>query len=280
MVELDKKNIEQKLFSSEFNFGDSSMFKELMSLYPWCSSFTIAYLKSLCALDDLRFTSELEEYAAQLNSREVLYDLIHGLAEKEEFSDTLSSSVSETESSVTEKSNVVDEEVVESETEETKISDSSDDKELEKLITSKIISDNYVNELISDQEEDSTSSPQENEPETVEIQSERINKDRLDDSPRSFGEWLKLGNDSKDVESEKEFLTFEKPKKEFFSSSTKAKESIGLENLPVSETLAKVFESQGNYSMAISTYEQLILIFPEKKIFFANQIKKINTKIK
>lgn len=280
MVELDKKNIEQKLFSSEFNFGDSSMFKELMSLYPWCSSFTIAYLKSLCALDDLRFTSELEEYAAQLNSREVLYDLIHGLAEKEEFSDTLSSSVSETESSVTEKSNVVDEEVVESETEETKISDSSDDKELEKLITSKIISDNYVNELISDQEEDSTSSPQENEPETVEIQSERINKDRLDDSPRSFGEWLKLGNDSKDVGSEKEFLTFEKPKKEFFSSSTKAKESIGLENLPVSETLAKVFESQGNYSMAISTYEQLILIFPEKKIFFANQIKKINTKIK
>jgi len=280
LVELDKKNIEQKLFSSEFNFGDSSMFKELMSLYPWCSSFTIAYLKSLCALDDLRFTSELEEYAAQLNSREVLYDLIHGLAEKEEFSDTLSSSVSETESSVTEKSNVVDEEVVESETEETKISDSSDDKELEKLITSKIISDNYVNELISDQEEDSTSSPQENEPETVEIQSERINKDRLDDSPRSFGEWLKLGNDSKDVGSEKEFLTFEKPKKEFFSSSTKAKESIGLENLPVSETLAKVFESQGNYSMAISTYEQLILIFPEKKIFFANQIKKINTKIK
>ena len=43
--------------------------------------------------------------------------------------------------------------------------------------------------------------------------------------------------------------------------------------------LAKVFESQGNYSMAISTYEQLILIFPEKKIFFADQIKKIKIKI-
>ena len=280
MVELDKKNIEQKLFSSEFNFGDSSMFKELMTLYPWCSSFTIAYLKSLCALDDLRFTSELEEYAAQLNSREVLYDLIHGLAEKEVFSDTLSPSVSEPESSVTENSNVVEQEDVEPETEETKISDSSDDEELEKLITTKIISDNYISELISDQEEDSTSSPQENEPETDEIQPEQIKKALLDDSPRSFGEWLKMGIDSKDIGSEKEFLTFEKPKKEFFSSSTKAKESIGLENLPVSETLAIVFQSQGNYSMAISTYEQLILIFPEKKIFFANQIEKINTKIK
>lgn len=280
MVELDKKNIEQKLFSSEFNFGDSSMFKELMSLYPWCSSFTIAYLKSLCALDDIRFTSELEEYAAQLNSREVLYDLIHGLAEKEVFSDTLSSSVSESESSVTENSNVVEQEDPEPESEETKISDSTNDRELEKLITTKIISDNYISELTSDQEEVSTKSLQENEPETVQRQSEPIKKEHLDDSPRSFGEWLKMGIDSKDIESEKEFLTFEKPKKKFFSSTTKAKESIGLENLPVSETLAIVFQSQGNYSMAISTYEQLILIFPEKKIFFANQIEKINTKIK
>ena len=148
------------------------------------------------------------------------------------------------------------------------------------MITTKIISDNYISELISDQEDDSMSSPQENEPETDEIQPEPIKKALLDDSPRSFGEWLKMGIDSKDIESEKEFLTFEKPKKEFFSSSTKAKESIGLENLPVSETLAIVFQSQGNYSMAISTYEQLILIFPEKKIFFANQIEKINTKIK
>jgi hypothetical protein len=74
-------------------------------------------------------------------------------------------------------------------------------------------------------------------------------------------------------------LTFEKPRKDFFSAQASAKESLEVKNLPVSETLAKVFESQGNYSMAISTYEQLILIFPEKKIFFANQIKKIKIKI-
>jgi len=77
----------------------------------------------------------------------------------------------------------------------------------------------------------------------------------------------------------KEYLTFEKPKKDFFKPQATAKESIAKKKLPVSETLAKVFESQGNYPMAISTYEQLILIFPKKKIFFANQIEKIKSKI-
>jgi len=251
-------------------------------LYPWCSSFTIAYLKSLNSLNDLRFSSELEEYAAQLNSREVLYDLIHGIAEKELFSDTLDTSIPETVPA----ENKIDlsEEKVESESDEKEITDSPDDKELEKLITSKIISDNYVNELISEQDAESTKNPEEKVQKPDDLKEnlikETVNKEQLDDSPKSFGDWLKLGSDLEDPKSEKEFLTFEKPKKEFFSSSTKAKESIGLENLPVSETLAKVFESQGNYSMAISTYEQLILIFPEKKIFFANQIKKINTKIK
>ena len=76
MVELDKKNIEQKLFSSDFKFEDSSVFKELMNLYPWCSTFTVVYLKSLSLTNDMRFQKELEEYAVHLNSREIIYDLI------------------------------------------------------------------------------------------------------------------------------------------------------------------------------------------------------------
>ena len=49
--------------------------------------------------------------------------------------------------------------------------------------------------------------------------------------------------------------------------------------MPVSETLAKIFEAQGNYPKAIFTYEQLILRIPEKKTFFANQIEKIKQKL-
>jgi len=70
-----------------------------------------------------------------------------------------------------------------------------------------------------------------------------------------------------------------KEKKEFFSPTKKAKESLSEHQLPVSETLAKIFSAQGNFPKAIFAYEQLMLIIPEKKIFFANQIKELQKKL-
>ena len=70
-----------------------------------------------------------------------------------------------------------------------------------------------------------------------------------------------------------------KEKKEFFSPTKKAKESLSEHQLPVSETLAKIFAAQGNFPKAIFAYEQLMLIIPEKKIFFANQIKELQKKL-
>lgn len=71
----------------------------------------------------------------------------------------------------------------------------------------------------------------------------------------------------------------DRPKKEFFSPSKKAKESLDESRLPVSETLAKIFVLQGNYPKAIQVYEQLMLNYPEKKVFFANSIEQIKEKI-
>jgi hypothetical protein len=75
------------------------------------------------------------------------------------------------------------------------------------------------------------------------------------------------------------YIEFEKPKKEFFSPIKKAKESLNEETLPVSETLAKIYQAQGNISKAIYVYQQLSLIIPEKKSYFVSQIKSLKKKI-
>ena len=275
MVELDKKNIEQKLFSSDYKFEDSSVFKELMNLYPWCSTFTVVYLKSLSFTNDMRFQKELEKYAIQLNSREVIYELLHNVSPDNdtlEFTEEVDTNESKS------NSDKKGEEPQETLT-VTKEEDLNHDDELEKLIVSNVISDNIINEI----EETKAESKKSDEIEVHSVSNvtdilENVEND-FDDSPKSFNDWLRQGEKNSDAQAKKEYLTFEKPKIKFFNPQSSAKKSIINKNLPVSETLAKVFESQGNYPLAISTYEQLILIFPEKKIFFADQIEKIKSKI-
>jgi len=275
LVELDKKNIEQKLFSSDYKFEDSSVFKELMNLYPWCSTFTVVYLKSLSLTNDMRFQKELEKYAIQLNSREVIYELLHNVTpdnDTVEFTEELDANKSNS------NSDNKDEEPQEAFT-VTKDDGLNVEDELEKLIVSNVISDNIVNEI----EETKAESKKSDEIEVHSVSDatdilEDVEND-FDDSPKSFNDWLRQGEKYTDAQAKKEYLTFEKPKINFFNPQSSAKKSITKKNLPVSETLAKVFESQGNYPLAISTYEQLILIFPEKKIFFADQIEKIKSKI-
>ena len=67
-------------------------------------------------------------------------------------------------------------------------------------------------------------------------------------------------------------------KKEFFSPTNLAKISLVDNEEFVTETLAKVYASQGNFEKAIRIYERLMIDIPEKKTFFASRIRFLKDK--
>ncbi len=116
-------------------------------------------------------------------------------------------------------------------------------------------------------------------------------EDLIDKSgTHSFNEWLKLmSKGTSKAEKEKIVLSqlidkfiVEQPsitrKAEFYSPVDRARESVKENEELVTETLARIFEQQGNYAKAIKAYEKLILKYPGKSAFFATRIKEIREK--
>ena len=248
---------------------DAIHFASMIELYPYASSFSILYLKSLSNSKDIRFDSELEKHAFRIQSRSVLYDLLHNKNEEQQ---VLISEIIEIET----QQEITSEELVIEEID-------SRESELEKQILSAAFSANYVDKELTQIEPEVVSS------EIIFLPTQEMlspKKPEIDDSTSlSFGSWLKVNNSravlSEEVdfdEPKQEFYTFEKPKKEFFSPVKKAKESVDENKMPVSETLARIFELQGNLPKAIYVYEQLSLIFPKKKTYFASQINLLKKK--
>lgn len=72
-----------------------------------------------------------------------------------------------------------------------------------------------------------------------------------------------------------------KPKKvPFFEPIQAARDSVKYDENLASEPLARIFEKQGFFERAIQIYEKLMMKFPEKKVYFAGRIEKVQEVIK
>ena len=163
--------------------------------------------------------------------------------------------------------------------------------DVDMMIQSAVISSSYLQLAYPGaaeevESEEKNIQPEEIQPEEVKLETIQVLEPSTSAEPKSFTDWLKMGEilngsteDPAPEEKKPSFYHFEKPKKEFFSPVKKAKESLDENKMPVSETLAQVFALQGNINKAILVYEQLILIFPEKKSFFASQIRNLKRKL-
>ena len=122
-----------------------------------------------------------------------------------------------------------------------------------------------------------------NEITTVQSEYKIIEEEIIEEN--SFVEWLKLSN-LKPIDRTNETETIDK----FISEKPKLKVEVNENDLNndkadnlsnqegyMTETLAKLYLNQKNYEKAIQSYKILILKFPEKNSYFADQIKKIKS---
>jgi hypothetical protein len=260
--------------------------------FPYFQSARALYLKGLKNEESFKYNQELKKTAAYTTDRSILFDFITS----EEFSQNKTAqsakdniqylkdiTVNDLEDISVNKSVIIDEAL------------RQHIKDTEPILDPELFNVKVKDSVIESPIGDSSTEDQKTPEEMLEI-GKPLSFDK--NEVHSFSEWLKLTR-FKPIEREKETdrdgEAFVDPKAKkfelidkFISANPKIKPPEGATSLYdmskaqmlkpetlMTETLARIYVEQKNYSSAIQSYKILSLKYPEKSGFFADQIKAI-----
>lgn len=278
--------------------------QNLVRDYPWCQSFQLLYAKALKLNDDPGFNHQLKKTAIYASDRKILYRLIMQPGLQQSISDfeTLTTAPVETHEMPTDHDDSGEEETLpddiptpvseaDAETAASEIApdenDPIDSSNLEKELLKEVAARAYQIEFESSPPEKESHNPPSDHtaPEPVEPEPKK---------PMTFIDFISSGSNqppsspdkTDEAESEKaedsliaRFIQnepkIERKKSSFFSPANMGKMSLVDNDEMVTETLAGIYAKQGDTDKARRAYEQLALKYPEKSIYFAGLIKKL-----
>ena len=106
----------------------------------------------------------------------------------------------------------------------------------------------------------------------IEIDLSKVPQDKFTQQLRSFTAWLKVIK-NKDGSPQNEQISAIGADQEQMIAQIAEKANVPADIL--TESMAEIWEKQGNLKKAIATYEKLSFIFPEKSVYFASRIEQL-----